>query len=368
MSVQVRRLTAAGRGAVAVVEVRADQESATVLDQLFRSVSGRTLSQAPVGQINYGHWNAEDVVCVRTAAGVWEIQCHGGEAAVRRIISDLGDLSAATEAAATSLNDRLAIALLKCRTARTAQFLLAQQRGVLADFLQQIREADEPALQQTLIDELLKWKEFATHLTEPWKIAVVGRPNAGKSSLVNALAGFERAIVFDQPGTTRDRLDVDIVLDGFPMRLIDTAGIRASTDDDIEREGIRRAWEAVQKADLCLHIVDGAAGWSEENQALQRQVTAVSTIIVRNKSDLPAPDGQTPQPPDHTTIETSATTGQGMEELIDVIVRTLIPEVPNLHQPLPVLPELVTLLQAVHHNQTTTAHQQLLDWIDMCLP
>jgi tRNA modification GTPase len=339
-----------------------------VLDQLFQSVSGRTVSQAPVGQINYGHWNAEDVVCVRTSEEIWEIQCHGGEAAVRKIISDLGDYSDATEPSATSLNDLLAVALLKCRTARTAQFLLAQQQGVLADFLQQIRQADEPAQQRSLIDELLKWDAFATHLTEPWKIAVVGRPNAGKSSLVNALAGFERAIVFDQPGTTRDRLDVDIVLDGFPMRLIDTAGIRTSTDDGIEREGIRRAWEAVRQADLCLHIVDGAAGWSEENELLQRQVPAVSTIIVQNKSDLPAAEDQTPQPPDYTTIKTSATTGQGMEQLIDVIVRTLIPDVPDLHEPLPVLPELVTRLQAVQHNQTTTAHRQLLDWIDMCLP
>jgi tRNA modification GTPase len=119
------------------------------------------------------------------------------------------------------------------------------------------------------------------------RVALVGRPNVGKSSLLNLLSRRERAIVTDLPGTTRDLLESEIVLDGVPITLLDTAGIRA-TCDAVEQLGIARSREALASADLVLLLFDLAHGWSEEDQDLFALIPeGVPCLRVGNKADLP---------------------------------------------------------------------------------
>ena len=149
--------------------------------------------------------------------------------------------------------------------------------------------------------------------------ALIGRPNAGKSSLLNALAGYERAIVTHLPGTTRDTIEVKVELAGRPFRLVDTAGLRDS-DDPIEQLGVDRSRQAMAQADLLLMVCDGTQPLDPQDQALLNQALAqADTILAVNKGDLPgyrlpAPEGAETG---HTltVVELSAKTGLGLAAL-----------------------------------------------------
>ena len=150
-------------------------------------------------------------------------------------------------------------------------------------------------------------------LRQGLRVALVGRPNVGKSSLLNRLSRRERAIVTDLPGTTRDLLESEIVLQGVPITLLDTAGIR-TTSDAVEQLGIARSEEALASADVVLLVVDAHQGWTDEDAALlQRIPDAVPRLIVANKGDRP------PGPmPETVTVDVtiSAITGAGEETLV----------------------------------------------------
>ena len=147
------------------------------------------------------------------------------------------------------------------------------------------------------------------------RVALVGRPNVGKSSLLNRLSRRERAIVTELPGTTRDLLESEIVLDGVPITLMDTAGIRA-TNDAVEQLGIARSEDALISADLVLLIVDGHAGWTETDaQLLARIPNVVPRVVVANKSDL---DG--PPLPGEVDVRFSALNGAGEDALVQVLL------------------------------------------------
>lgn len=146
--------------------------------------------------------------------------------------------------------------------------------------------------------------------------ALVGRPNAGKSSLLNALAGYERAIVTDRPGTTRDTVEAAVSLAGLPFRLIDTAGLRAS-DDPAEQLGVARSRTAMDEADVVLLVCDGTAVPGDEERALLAEL-GDRAVVVRSKADRPAawdalPGGE--------TVAVSARTGAGLDALEAVLGR-----------------------------------------------
>lgn len=146
--------------------------------------------------------------------------------------------------------------------------------------------------------------------------ALVGRPNAGKSSLLNALAGYERAIVTDRPGTTRDTVEAAVSLAGLPFRLIDTAGLRAS-DDPAEQLGVARSRTAMDEADVVLLVCDGTAVPGDEERALLAEL-GDRAVVVRSKADRPAawdalPGGE--------TVALSARTGAGLDALEAVLGR-----------------------------------------------
>jgi len=169
---------------------------------------------------------------------------------------------------------------------------------------------------QQQIDELLANAQQGSLLSEGFNLVIAGRPNAGKSSLLNRLAGHDRAIVTDIAGTTRDLIQEKILIDGLPINLIDTAGIRAS-DDIVEQEGIRRSWNEIHRADTVLLIIEANDKTSVQelyNEFSQDSYDPKRTIVAINKIDKQAPD----QALDGALL-ISAKTGQGIDLLKEAI-------------------------------------------------
>ena len=185
-------------------------------------------------------------------------------------------------------------------------------------FRTQQLQADLDA-QQAALAALLATGRRGQRLVKGVSCALIGRPNAGKSSLLNALAGYDRAIVTHIPGTTRDTIEVTVELGGFPFRLVDTAGLRES-DDPIEQLGAQRSRQAMDQADLLLVVWDGTQPPSEEDETLLAQaLDRADTVLAVNKEDLPGYTLPTLALPDAphtlTTVALSAKTGQGLDRL-----------------------------------------------------
>lgn len=176
------------------------------------------------------------------------------------------------------------------------------------------------------LNQVLDKTAQGVSLREGLQIAIIGQPNAGKSSLLNRLTGDEHAIVTDIPGTTRDVLTASFQIDGLPMHLVDTAGLRHS-DDPVEQEGIRRAWQAAQKADVVIHLIDDRQGWSDADATLAADIAErlPNTPVLRvfNKIDLSGSTaGAVTRPePVGEVLAISARQGDGIAELEDRLKR-----------------------------------------------
>ena len=157
-------------------------------------------------------------------------------------------------------------------------------------------------------------------LREGFGVVIAGRPNVGKSSLLNRLVGRERAIVTEAPGTTRDTLDEAVQVDGLPLRVVDTAGLRP-TDDPVERIGIERTWAAVEEADAVLAVVDDRRGIEEADRAILERIPArLPRVVVHNKIDLTgAAAGEREEGTGFFRIGLSAKTGEGVDRLCERI-------------------------------------------------
>ena len=155
-------------------------------------------------------------------------------------------------------------------------------------FVEADRVAGEIASVVSRMNRLLRDAERGRLVREGARIAIVGRPNAGKSTLFNALAGADRAIVTELPGTTRDLVTEIVDVEGMAMTLVDTAGMRVTAADPVEAEGISRARTAAATADLLLIVVDGSQPLTDEDMAVLRETESRPRVIVRSKSDLPS--------------------------------------------------------------------------------
>jgi len=164
------------------------------------------------------------------------------------------------------------------------------------------------------INLLLKSFHFGKFAKEGIKLALIGAPNVGKSSLMNALIGKNRAIVSPIAGTTRDTVDAELQIGGFHVVLTDTAGIR-DVGEEIEQEGIKRSKEALQSADLILFLADGTKGWTEEEQAIAPLLPQNRTFLVWNKIDLPHQEA----PTHFNSVKISAKENLGIETLKSAI-------------------------------------------------
>lgn len=186
----------------------------------------------------------------------------------------------------------------------------------------QERLARDLDAQRQALEALLSTYQRGRRLNRGVKCAIVGRPNAGKSSLLNALAGYDRAIVTDIPGTTRDTVEETVELGGIPLRLIDTAGLRDS-GDPIEQMGVERSRRAMEEAELILVVMDQSQPAREEDAALIRAATErAPTIAVLNKRDLPCRMEWTDQLDLAASVPVCAKTGAGLDGLAELVAQT----------------------------------------------
>ncbi len=273
----------------------------------------------------------EVVVAVKQTEPVplLEVHGHGGREVVRFLIGLFRELGLRPcgwedflrKTSADALCAEAAIALAHAATLRTAGILLDQQQGALGLALKTIEEALERGETKEAAEGLGRLARYATvgrHLTQPYRVVVAGAPNVGKSSLVNALAGYQRSIVAATPGTTRDVVTTRLALDGWLIELADTAGQRNEAEA-LEEQGIRRAQATAAAADLCLWVLDVSAppAWPSE--------PLVAVLYVLNKRDLP-PAWDAASAPD--AVRVSALTGDGLADLCTAVIAHLVPDPP----------------------------------------
>ena len=212
---------------------------------------------------------------------------------------------------------------------RTAEILLEQTQGALdlelTRLIEEIRGPRHLALEH--LDRLIARGHVGVRLTTGWRVVIAGRPNVGKSRLLNALVGYQRAIVDPTPGTTRDLVTTLTAFDGWPVELVDTAGLR-ETDDATERSGIDRALQETETADLVLQLLDRSEPLRNEDHALFRH--SGRSLMVATKADLPAAwEPSDPALAGRPFRVVSAERGDGLDELIASVVTALVPIVPD---------------------------------------
>lgn len=292
-----------------------------------------------------------------TRENVVEINCHGGMIAVKKVLelvlsqgARLAEPGEFTKRA--FLNGRISLTqaeavldLITAKTEESMRIAAEQLEGGLAKRLDTIRndllelcsqvEAHidfpedeietipyEKLMTQTnrikdTIDTLSRTFQDARFFREGLKVVIAGRPNVGKSSLLNALLKKDRAIVTEIPGTTRDEIEEYISIRGLPIRITDTAGIRQS-DETVEKEGIRRSLRALERADFIIALIDGSEPLTSEDRDMLSKVSEKHAVIAINKADLRTvvePMQATAKP----YLRISALTGEGIEELKTVL-------------------------------------------------
>ena len=300
-----------------------------------------------------------------TREDVVEFHCHGGIMAVQQVLNLCLEQGARLAEAGeftlrAFLNGRIDLTqaesindLVGAKSAQAAQFAIASLRGKLAQSLKYLRvkclnvlteiearidfEDDLPPLDVEWVtaevinvsreaQQILATADRGELLRTGLKVAIVGRPNVGKSSLLNAWSRSDRAIVTDLPGTTRDVVDSQLVVGGIPIQVLDTAGIR-ETEDVVEKIGVERSRQAAQSADLVLMVIDASVGWIEKDAEIYKTVSDRPVILVINKIDLTPQDSVTPQPilthESIAIVKTAASQQQGIEDLEAAILRCI---------------------------------------------
>jgi len=370
----VAPVTPPGEGGVAIIRLSGPRAE-ICLDQVFsprRACLPLTSHHLTLGTLRTPEGDLLDQVMAvvmraphsYTGEDVVEVHCHGAPVTVRHILDTFLRMGLRLAGPGeftlrAFLNGRLDLAqaeavadLIRSRSERATRVALGQLDGVLSRTIQSLRHPllETLALLEAYIDfpeedlpdedagkilapvrQCLSRSEVLSAtfdqgriLREGLSVLILGRPNVGKSSLLNALLGEARAIVTPVAGTTRDLIEEQITLAGIPVRLIDTAGIRPS-HDPVEQEGVRRARSKIDTADLVLLVIDGSCPLGAEDHAALALCSGVPTIVVRNKSDLGlAPlDAAIDNP---ARLDLSVHSGQGLEALKEAITRACLGE------------------------------------------
>ncbi|MBU5625804.1 tRNA uridine-5-carboxymethylaminomethyl(34) synthesis GTPase MnmE [Oscillibacter sp. MSJ-2] len=357
--------TAPAPSAIGVIRL-SGEGAAALAGRVFSPAAGRPLDKCPPRTMHYGTMSDRRRRTVDRGMAVWfpaghsytgeesaELYCHGSPVAMGEVLSAL--LEAGARQAGPGeftrrafLNGRMDLTsaeavmdLIDAETAEAARLAASQSSGALgrtaravyddlldlsARFSAVVDYPDED-LEDVRPDEIRRTLDGAeetlsTLLSSVGRGAVmrsgvptalIGRPNAGKSSLLNALAGTERVIVTARPGTTRDTVEEPVRLGDVTLRLIDTAGIR-DAEEEAERLGVERSRRAAAQAELAILVIDGSATWSsEDEQALRAASAAKRLLVVRSKADLPQDAGVAERFPQAICV--SAKTGRGIEDI-----------------------------------------------------
>ena len=369
--------TAPGPSAIGVVRL-SGPDTCAVLDRVFRPKNGRPMSRQEPRRLVLGDVLDRDGQVIDSALAVLfpgpgsytgqdcgELQCHGSPVVLDAALAAM--LAAGARQAKGGeftrrafLNGRMdllqaeAVAdLIDAETAQAAHNAVGQLEGVLSRTVSEIYDGlmaivsrfyavvDYPdedigdLQREDMLDTLRRAENRLEELLATFSrgkllklgvpTVILGRPNVGKSSLLNALLGYERAIVTEIPGTTRDTVEETVTVGGTLLRLIDTAGLR-DTPDRVEQMGVERSRAAMESAELILVLWDSSSPVTQEDGELLSQAMSLApTVLVRSKSDLlsaPLPLlSLAPMPP---VVELSARTGQGLEEL-EQAIRSALP-------------------------------------------
>ncbi len=364
--------TPIGEGGLAVIRI-SGAKALTVADSIFSPIGKHSAkpSAAASHTIQFGHIVRDgktiDEVLVAimraprtfTREDIVEITCHGGILPAKLVLD--ATLASGARLAEPGeftrrafLNGRIDLAqaeavadLIHSRTELALRAANEQLAGKLSQRINQLRDdmlktlahveayidfPEEDIAEETkdqllgrlesgvaFMDELLHTANEGQILRRGIRAAIVGRPNAGKSSLLNQLLGHDRAIVSPIPGTTRDTIEETANIRGLPVVFIDTAGLREARDE-IEVEGIRRSRESLQKAEFILHVFDASEPLTEADKNYLAEFADKKRILVRNKIDLPGnlalPDGAGNSSP---SVDVCCITGKGIESLKDAI-------------------------------------------------
>lgn len=332
--------TPLGEGAIAIVRL-SGTNAIPIANKIFHSPNGKNLQDQESHTIHYGHLVnpksnevVEEVMLslmkgpkTFTREDVVEINCHGGLVSVNRVLqlvlingARLAEPGEFTKRA--FLNGRIDLSqaeavmdLIRAKTDKAMNVALGQMDGRLSRLIKTLRQALLETLAQvevnidypeyddveemTLplliekctwvseeIDKLLLTSSQGKILREGLSTAIIGRPNVGKSSLLNSLIQENKAIVTDIAGTTRDIIEEYVNVRGVPLKLVDTAGIR-ETEDIVERIGVEKSRQVLKEADLILLVLDNAKGLVEEDRRLFEAIEDMDCIVIINKTDLP---------------------------------------------------------------------------------
>ena len=329
--------TAPGEGGIGIIRI-SGPKSLEVAEEIFFSMSGKKISEYPArtlifGNIKDGDKKIDEVLVAYmkgpnsyTAEDVIEINCHGGFISVKRILElvlskDVRLAEAGEFTKRAFLNGRIdlsqaeaVIDVINAKTDKAHEVAENQLDGSLSNRIREFREKVTELLAQvevaidypeediefiayTTLEEktrelnkdikkLYETSESGKIFREGLKTVIVGKPNVGKSSLLNSILGENRAIVTDIPGTTRDVIEEFVNIKGIPLKIVDTAGIR-ETDDVVEKIGVEKSMASFDTADLIIMVVDSSSELSEEDREILEKVQGKETILLLNKSDLP---------------------------------------------------------------------------------
>jgi tRNA modification GTPase len=296
-----------------------------------------------------------------TKEDVVEFHCHGGIIPVQQVLQLCLEQGARLAQPGeftlrAFLNGRLDLTqaesiseLVGAQSPQASQIALAGLQGKLAEPIRQLRstcldilaevearidfEDDLPPLDQNLITtqletvlqqvtDILATADRGELLRTGLKMAIVGRPNVGKSSLLNAWSRCDRAIVTDLPGTTRDVVESQLIVGGIPIQVLDTAGIR-ETLDTVEKIGVQRSRQVAQQADLILLTIDALSGWTTEDNEIYQQVKHRPLILIINKTDLAPPDKVNYPSEIQHIVPAIAAQNKGIDDLEKVILEAI---------------------------------------------